>query len=236
MAEELYDIVFKGELVRSFDLDTVKKNISQLFKLQGPKLEALFTGRSIVLKRNLNFENASKYRVAIKKAGARVDLVEVKDSDEQCTAPTAPSGQLSDSAPGEATATQAEEQQVSASEIERYSMTLAPVGTDVLTGAERPQMEEVDIDVSTISLKAQEGDLLDDSEKRADESLGVMDLGEFDLAPEGEDLLRESERKKVDAISVDIHSLALVEPGERLSEPALAPPDPPDASHLSLEP
>ena len=72
---EKFDLVFRGELVKSFEPDVAKRNVGKLFKIDGAKLDKMFSGKAIVLKRNLDLDTANKYRVAIKKAGARVDLV-----------------------------------------------------------------------------------------------------------------------------------------------------------------
>lgn len=72
---EKYDLVFSGQVVKGVDLAVAKKNIGQLFKLDAKKVEALFSGKKVVLKRGLNMDAAGKYRVAIKKAGALVELV-----------------------------------------------------------------------------------------------------------------------------------------------------------------
>jgi len=76
--QEIFDLVFKGELVKGAELGTVKSNIGKLFKMAPEKVEALFSGKAITLKKGLDFDAANRYRVAIKKAGARVDLVEKK--------------------------------------------------------------------------------------------------------------------------------------------------------------
>ncbi len=264
MSEELYNIVFKGELVRSFELDVVKKNVGQLFKMQGPKLDALFSGKTIVLKRNLNFDAATKYRVAIKKAGARVDLMPVESVAE--VAPPAVSSEnsrasqtsLPSSAPrpmgkavfgeqpsalaasGSSAADTKFENEVSSpkaieqARVDESGFGLAPVGSNVLEASERSEQESVDVDTSQLSLKAAAGDLLDTSEKRQYESLDV-DLSGIDLAPEGAQMLEEDERPKVDTVQVDVSDLSVAEPGARLGEPTPEAPPPPDVSGISLE-
>lgn len=80
MSEERFDLVFGGELVRGADPAQARKNIGNLFKITEAKVEALFSGKPVTLKKGLDFATANKYLVAIKKAGCRVDVVECKAS------------------------------------------------------------------------------------------------------------------------------------------------------------
>ncbi len=243
MSEERYNVVFKGELVRSFELDAVKKNVGQLFKMSGPKLEALFSGKTIILKRNVNFEAANKYRVAIKKAGARVDLVEVPVAEEAPTTapkePAAPKPSLGKATFGEQPS-QAEAPVPSASvtaSAETASddnFSLAPVGSDVLSESERQHLPVIEVDTSGLSVKESDGELLDPSEKVQVEA-PVLDLSGMDVAPQEGNLLRDDERPQVEAVAVDTSALSVADPGERLEAPKPPPPPAPDVSNIRLE-
>ncbi len=251
MTEELYNVVFKGELVRSFELATVKNNISQLFKMTGPKLEALFSGKTIILKRNLNFESATKYRVAIKKAGARVDLVSVANT-ASASAPTqsAPEsakgkavfGEVASAAPvapSPSTPVPAEvaegggaEQAAPLASGDVFS--LAPVGADVLSDAEREHLPVPEIDTSGLSVKEGVGELLEANEK-VQVQAPRLDLSGIDMAPQEGNLLKDSERPSVEVVSVDVSGLSMGEPGERLEAPKPPPPPAPDVSNIHLK-
>ncbi|MFL0810977.1 MAG: hypothetical protein K6L76_11230 [Agarilytica sp.] len=250
MSEELYDVVFGGELVRRFELDVVKKNLGQLFKMDAAKVEALFSGKKIVLKRKLNFDTATKYRVAIKKAGALVDLVEVS-AEEANAAPTAkPQGKavFGERAPGQAAPAQGVsrkqapsdrpplptvEEHVSDDTVADGPFSLAPVGTEVLKPNERKEDVEVSVDVSALSIKEASGDLLDASEKHEFVALDI-DLSAFDVAEVGADVLKENERKKVAPMEVDTSAMSVAEPGATLGSPKPAPPPAPDVSKIHL--
>lgn len=264
MADDLYNIVFKGELVRSFELDVVKNNVGKLFKISGPKLEALFSGKAIILKRNLSFEAANKYRVAIKKAGARIDLIPVKPVQEQPSPDRQtqqPVTQQSAKSQGKAVfnigaepvntpvrdeqspspdlpAARRQSVQENTDQSEQVSdngLTLAPAGTQVLEDSERKVVAPVDVDVSTLSLKEQGGDLLDAEEKRHYEVLD-LDLSDVSLADVGEDLLKEDEKANIPETHVDISSFSIAEPGAQLGSPSQKPaPIVPDTSNISLK-
>ncbi|MFL0803711.1 MAG: hypothetical protein K6L81_08325 [Agarilytica sp.] len=265
MAEELYNIVFKGELVRSFELDAVKKNVGQLFKMQGPKLDALFSGKTIVLKRNLNFDAATKYRVAIKKAGARVDLMPVESAAE--AAPDAPNPAKAQVGQGDAPAASAPRPMGKAVFGEQASSldasTTAPGSSAAVAKPESPkEAVQALADESGFSLAPVGTSVLNESERSEQQSVDVdtsqlslkeaagdlldtaekrqyesldVDLSGIDLAPEGAQVLNEDERPKVDALEVDVGDLSLAEPGARLGEPSPEPPPAPDVSGISLE-
>lgn len=264
MADELYNVVFKGELVRSFDLTVVKKNIGQLFKMDGQKLETLFSGKTIILKRNLNFDTATKYRVAIKKAGARVDLM--PSESEAITLPSGgevsgakavvkpqsdyplqsePKPGLDKAVFGEratdvmtsgvSSEVPMQEAANNEGQVDEGVFSLAPAGADVLSEAERRLQPNVDIDTSALSVKEAGGDLLELAEKRQFESVEV-DFGGVDLAPPGESLLNDDEKKKEEVVAVDTGDLSVAEPGVRLGKPVAAPPPAPDVSNIHLEP
>lgn len=236
MSDDKFDVVFKGELVRSFEPSVVKKNIGQLFKIGGEKLDALFSGKIIVLKRNLDFDSATKYRVAIKKAGARVDLVPVEPIvDTSAAISSERKVVLAQSGEGVGQALQNAAYSEGSESEDEYTMTIAPAGSDILKASEREEVIVNEIDISSITLKQGGGDLLNTEEKRLIEPLDV-DLDSFALAEAGEDLLTAQERKTVVAPQIDTSELSIAEPGERLSEPSPEPPPAPDVSGMTLEP
>ena len=72
MTEPLFKVVFNGELIPGFALDTVKGNLAKLFKSDISKIDYLFTGKPVVLKRELKDADADKYLAALRGAGALV--------------------------------------------------------------------------------------------------------------------------------------------------------------------
>ncbi len=186
MSEELYNIVFKGELVRSFELDAVKKNVGQLFKMQGPKLDALFSGKTIVLKRNLNFDAATKYRVAIKKAGARVDLMPV--------------------APAEDVSPSAEKPQVTQTSAPVAISSPKPMGKAVF-GEQPSALANATPEAAAAKPEHQ----VSSPKVSAQESAQPADESGFSLAPVGSSVLDASERSEQAPVDVDTSQLSLKE-------------------------
>lgn len=73
-----YNLIFQGKIIDGASLDEVKNNISRLFKTDAAKTDVLFSGKAIVIKKNLNTESAKKYLAIIKKAGAVVKAVKIE--------------------------------------------------------------------------------------------------------------------------------------------------------------
>lgn len=72
MTEARYKIVFDGQPMPGVALETVKENLARLFKSDADKIESLFRGRSVALKRDLVEAEANKYLAALQRAGAKV--------------------------------------------------------------------------------------------------------------------------------------------------------------------
>ena len=72
MSQARFKIVFNGELMPDMALDTVKGNLARLFKSDSGRIEALFSGADIELKRNLIEAEAEQYFIALQRAGAKV--------------------------------------------------------------------------------------------------------------------------------------------------------------------
>lgn len=71
MDEPRYKIVFDGTLMPQTPLETAKENLARLFKSDLARIEALFSGQLVVLKRDLSEGEADKYLQALHNAGAQ---------------------------------------------------------------------------------------------------------------------------------------------------------------------
>lgn len=98
MTDTRYKIIFTGELMPAAALDAVKDNLARLFKSDRDKIDALFTGNPVALKRDLSEGEADKYVGALQNAGAKVykepdlasslSLVETDDHRTESAEPT----------------------------------------------------------------------------------------------------------------------------------------------------
>ena len=237
MTDGKFDLVFRGELVPGADLAQVKSNLARLFKMDPTKVEKLFAGKAIVLKRNMDLDAAGKYRVAIKKAGARVDTIPSRPAEPaqpKGVAEPQPQRQAARS-PSPQPATDAREPAPPLPEVSEVDggLSMAPVGTDVLSSGERQEVPPRQVDTSGLSLREAGGQLVDDNEKSAPPAVKVAPQG-LDLAPAGADVLRPDERRAGAEVKVDLTGLELAPPGDRLEAPKTPPPPAPDVSRLSL--
>ncbi len=97
MTDPRFKIVFTGELMPAAALDAVKDNLARLFKSDRDKIDALFTGTPVALKRDLTEAEADKYVTALQNAGAKVykeaDLassLSLVETDDHRTTPAEP--------------------------------------------------------------------------------------------------------------------------------------------------
>jgi len=74
MNESLYEVAFFGQIQEGAELDAVKARISKMFKADEATMTNLFSGKRIVIRKNLSAEAADRYSVAFTKAGAICDL------------------------------------------------------------------------------------------------------------------------------------------------------------------
>ena len=98
-----FDVYFLGETLAGSDPATVRAGVAKLFKAPPDKVERLFSGDAVRVKRGVDAETASRYRAAFREIGALVQIVPERSptpqpakssgADQQ---PTATSDQSSD--------------------------------------------------------------------------------------------------------------------------------------------
>ncbi len=86
MNESLYEVSFSGHIQEGAELDAVKARIAKMFKANEATVAKLFSGKRMVIKKNLSAEAADKYSMAFTKAGAICELTLMSVD----TAPPAP--------------------------------------------------------------------------------------------------------------------------------------------------
>ena len=77
MSDFLYEVVFYGQIHEDAELDAVKASIAKMFKTDQATTKYLFSGKRIVIKKNLSAEAADKYSMAFAKAGAICELAPI---------------------------------------------------------------------------------------------------------------------------------------------------------------
>jgi len=69
MTTETFQILVNGTLMEGAKTEQVKQNIAELFKTTLDKVEPMFSGRKLTVKKGLDRQTALKYKAAINKAG-----------------------------------------------------------------------------------------------------------------------------------------------------------------------
>lgn len=240
MENEQFDLVFSGELVPGFELAQVKKNLQALFRINEAKAEMMFSGRSIKLKKGVNAEAANRYRIAMKKAGARVSV-------ERSAAPPGDAVKATTSAaptlsPAPAQQTNAHQEggpennpasPLPRPSIEAPDFPLAEVGADMLRAEERQQVVPVEVDTSALAVEPQEGNLVSADELARAAPVNV-NIPSYEVAPVGSDVLKPEERKGTEEAEVDTSALSLAEVGARMAPEKPEAPPAPNVSHIKL--
>lgn len=210
----MFDVVFRGDIVMGHNLPDVKLRLQQLFKTDAAKIDTLFSGRPVPLKKNLDETSAKKYQVALMRAGAEVSLVPSGKGTPK-VAPKPVPAMVKSLAERLAEQPEAPEVKAPASTPITPGLTLAAAGADVLNPNERSQQLEVSIDVSAISIRPNEGNLLDATEVKHD-AVPSIQMPDFDVAEAGAILVRDDEKTLQPIVEVDIESWDLNEAGADL--------------------
>ncbi|MCK5697537.1 MAG: hypothetical protein KAI02_05200 [Gammaproteobacteria bacterium] len=74
-----YNLVFQGKVIEGASVNQVKLNLAQLFKMSTTKVEHLFSGKPVNIKKNIDTQLAKKYLLIFKKAGAIVKAIKVQE-------------------------------------------------------------------------------------------------------------------------------------------------------------
>lgn len=241
MSNSDFDIIFRGDIVFGHQLADVKLKLQHLFKADAAKIDSLFTGRPVPLKRNLDEATANKYRDVLIKSGAMVEIYPSDKSPANTPVVVRP---------------------VRPKEPESSRWTLAPVGSYLSPVVQRSPQPVAQIDVSGLSLRPAEGNLVDSAEVSheieavviapdlglaavgeylidADEKLELplveIELEDWEIAAAGSDLLTDDERPRVVPVAVANSDFGLAPAGSDLGQ--LKPnvkPVAPDISKLRL--
>ncbi|MDF3933950.1 hypothetical protein [Pseudomonas citronellolis] len=148
-----YEIVFSGQTLPGADPEAVKANLAKLFQADAQRIALLFSGRRLVLKNNLDEAAAEKYRGALERAGARIEVVDMDAGVEEIELAPPPAA----AAPEAATAPQGrlkvaprDEYMAAFADVDAPDFGLAPVGADLQDA--RGEVRAPAVDLSQFSL------------------------------------------------------------------------------------
>ncbi len=157
MAENTFAVAFDGAIADGADAARVKASVARLFKVEPAKVEPLFSGKRVYIKKNIDRATALKYQAALQQAGALCEVVDLASpaSEGPSQAP-APSG-MTLAEPG---VVLIEPERVEAPDIDVSALTMAETG---VTLVEPERVEPPAIDTRDLSL-AEAGATLGESE------------------------------------------------------------------------
>lgn len=74
LSAPLFDVVFYGNILDGFPVEGVKASFAKLFKLTDQKVEQIFSSPRVVLKSGVDEKVAKRFKLALNKSGAEIQL------------------------------------------------------------------------------------------------------------------------------------------------------------------
>jgi len=158
MSDQLFEVAFSGQISEDASTDDVKARLGKMFNADEAKLAQLFSGRRVVIKKNIDQATAEKYKTALNRAGAECEVAAMGGG----TAPAKPAAAVpaADTTASAAAPAQYETKYdgevepppqvdplgITGDDIEDLAATIAPVGSELQDDYQEP--EEPDIDVT----------------------------------------------------------------------------------------
>ena len=144
MTDKRFSIAFSGQIAPGADLAQVKANLAKLFKTDPAKIDPLFSGKRVVIRKDLDQLATQKYQMAMLKAGAIPEVLE-SGAEPPAAAPSAPSQAPTPKAPppsapadmgsvtlAEPGVTLVEPKETPAPQIDTGAMSMAEVGATLV--------------------------------------------------------------------------------------------------------
>jgi len=171
MSDQLFEVAFSGQISEGANLEEVKARVGKMFNADEAKLAQLFSGKRIVIKKNIDQATAAKYKTALNRAGAECEISSL-------------GGEAAAAQPAAATPAAAEPAAKSAPVSTEYETSYdgevaPPPLTDPL-GITGDQIEDLAVSIAPV------GSELQDEYKEPEEP--DIDITGFDIAPVGSDL------------------------------------------------
>jgi hypothetical protein len=246
MSGNSFAVVFNGRIVEGAAVEQVKGNVAKLFKVEVAKVERLFSGARVVIKKGLDEATAKKYQMALAKAGALCEVIDTEAAAKPPQAEAVPAPQAAVAQPAAATATAAptapEIQSAPDAEPDRPGLSKtvvkrAPADLGDLDGVtveqpgavivEHQEIAPPQVDVSGLSMDAP-GVTLSEPEQVSPPQLNLSGIS---MAEVGADI---GEAEPAEELEVDISGLSMDEPGATLVEHEEVPAPEIDTSDLSM--
>jgi hypothetical protein len=170
MSDQVFEVAFAGQISAGANLEEVKTRVAKMFNADDAKLAQLFSGKRVVIKKNIDQATAAKYKAALNRAGAECEVINMAGESVAPTAPAAspPVRETASAAPvaiqietsydGEvAPPPQVDPLGISGDEIEDLDASIAPVGSELQN--EYVEVEEPQIDLTGLEVAPVGSDL-----------------------------------------------------------------------------
>lgn len=226
MSLDTYDVYFSGQLLKDADPEEAKRKIGAMFKLEGEKLERLFGGKPIPIKRGVDMDRAVKFRVAFRDAGALVDIVpEGQPAPNPAARPTPPQRPAAPVPPTRPAPAASAAETTPATQPDASGLSLAD---GPLPAPAEAQADPVQ--VPDFGLSAPKDFNLSDCTPEV-QAAPLPDISALHLDKAGEML---DETPDAEPLEIDTEALELDEPGATLIEPEEVTPPRIDTDQLSM--
>ncbi len=168
MSDQLFEVAFSGQISEGANLEEVKARVGKIFNADDAKLAQLFSGKRIVIKKNIDQATAAKYKTALNRAGAECEVSSsggaVPVAQAATAAPAAapaqsavastPSPEYETSYDGEVEPPpQTDPLGITGDQIEDLAVSIAPIGSelqDSYTEPEEPQIDITGLDIAPV--------------------------------------------------------------------------------------
>ncbi len=228
MSEEMFQILVNGTLTEGAEIDQVKQNIAKLFKTSPDKVEPMFSGRKLAVKKGLDKATALKYKVAINNAGLAAAVAPMAgqapatSTDQTDTTADTSLDHASLAATG---STMDETPQAPPADIDTSGLIMDSVGE---TLAEATAIPEPDINISQISM----GEIGEDVTEYTPTPEPDIDISKLDMGEAGENVMQ---YEPVPEADIDTSELSVADVGEDVMQHKEVPPADIDTSSLKLD-
>ena len=172
MSEECYEVIFRGDVLAGQSVVEVKQRLVQLFNTDAARIDQMFSGKPVVVKRNVDLVMAERYQSSLLKAGA---LVDIRSSVADGEALEETLGVTPVSTAVVAPESGYDIDQLTSSEddpkplqpvLKDVDFDVAPIGSDVLSAEDQKDFISVDIDTSSLNVAEEGADVLADEDKK----------------------------------------------------------------------
>jgi hypothetical protein len=155
MSDQLFEVAFSGQISDGAELAEVKSKVGKMFNADDAKLAQLFSGKRVVIKKNIDQATAAKYQTALNRAGAQCEIAAMDGAPvaQPAAAPAAakpasasPAVEIETGDYGEVPPPPATDPLgITGDQIEDLAVSIAPVGSELLSDYQEIAEPEFDL-------------------------------------------------------------------------------------------